>query len=122
MERVYAGFTMKSGYRVLVETRPCVLPTFKVRHPVRDIDIDSIDTGRRDLANEAHVARAPCGCEWRNPDIFIALPDPEGCPAPEHSRRSVDLSLHPVGMILEKRVRRLDSIRRDAFETGDVHK
>ena len=46
-------------YRVVIEAGPGVLPSVKVRHPVRNVDVDPIDSRARDLPHPLHVNLAP---------------------------------------------------------------
>jgi len=53
--RIQPGFFAECLNRAIIKTRPGVFPAFKVGHPVRNIDINSIDSRRGDLSNALHV-------------------------------------------------------------------
>jgi hypothetical protein len=58
------------------------------------------------------------GCD---PDVLVALTNPEGCAAAEHRRIPGNLPLQPVGVIFRHTVLCGCSVSRDAFGAGNVH-
>src|SRR4051794_7273152 len=97
--RVQSTLLLERRDRVVVKTGPRLFPTFEMRHPVRNIDIDPINPSLRDLPHTLHVDLAPLACVWADPDILIAFPDPECRAASENCRLPSDLSLQPVRMV-----------------------
>src|SRR5437899_8751471 len=80
-------------YRLVIEAGPSVFPSVKVRHPVRNVDIDPIDSRARDLPHPLHVDLAPLAGIRRHPNVFIALPDPKRRTPAEDSGLPGDLPL-----------------------------
>src|SRR5581483_10743051 len=93
-----AGLLAKCLNRVVVEARPGVFPAFEVRHPIRNIDIDPIDSGARNLPDPLHVDLAPGRSIGADPDIFVTLSYPEWSSPAENCRLAGDLSLQPIRM------------------------
>ena len=91
-----------------------------MRHPVRDVDIDSIDACGRDLPDAFHVNLAPLGRKRTDPHVLVALGDPERRASAKNCGLSGDLALQPVRMILGKRMRRLIRVSGDALQARDV--
>ena len=118
---IEAGLPAEGLHGVVVEARPRVLPAIEVRHPVRDVHVDAIDTRRGDLAHPRHVLLAPGRGVRRDPDVLVALSDPEGRAAGEDGGFAAALALEPVRMILGQRVRVAVGVLRDALGPGDVH-
>src|SRR5205807_9897283 len=108
-------------YRVVIEAGPSVLPSIKVRDPVRDVDVDPIDSRARDLPHALHVSLAPLAGIRTHPYVFIAFPDPKRRAPAEDCRLARDLPLQPVRMLFRQRVRRRVRIRRYAFRARDVY-
>ena len=65
------------GNRVIVEAGPTIFPPLKMRHPVRNVHVDAIDSSGGDLPDSAHVNLAPFRRVGTNPDILVAFGDPE---------------------------------------------
>src|SRR5580704_14065107 len=68
---------------VIVEAGPGIFPAIEMRHPVGNVDVDAVDAGGGDLAHALHISFAPLGSVGTDPDILIALSDPEGGAAAE---------------------------------------
>ena len=117
---IEAGLATEGLHRVVVEARPGVLPAVEVRHPIRNVHVDAIDARRRDLTHPLHVLLTPGRGVWGDPDILVALPDPEGGAAGEDGGFASELALQPIGMILGQRVRAGVGVLRDALGPGDV--
>ena len=92
-----------------------------MRHPVRDVHINSVNTGGRNFTHTLHVLLAPLLCIRSDPHIFIAFPDPKRSSAGKYRGLTCDLALQPIGMIFDNRVRGLVGMCRNAFCASDVH-
>src|ERR1700694_3362836 len=92
------------SHGVVIETGPTVLPALEVRHPVWDINIDSIDPAARNLPHALHIGLPPFGGIWTHPYIFVAFRDPEGRATPKNSWIAGDFTLQPLWMILGQRM------------------
>src|SRR5439155_23445992 len=73
----------EGGDGVIVETRPTLPPSIRMRHPVRNIHVNAINAGRCDLSHPFHVDLAPFGCIGSDPDILVALANPKSRATPE---------------------------------------
>ena len=62
---------------VIVEAGPAIFPTVKMGHPIRNVYVDTIDTGSCDLPDSFHVDLAPFRGVGTDPDILVALGDPK---------------------------------------------
>ena len=118
---IEAGLPAEGLNGVVVEARPRVLPAIEVRHPIRDVHVDAIDTRRGNLAHPRHVLLAPGSGVRRDPDVLVALSDPERRATGEDGGFAAALALEPVRMILRQRVRVAVGVLRDALGPGDVH-
>src|ERR1039457_5461027 len=77
MTCVQTGLPMKLRDCIVIEAGPAIFPPGEVRHPIRDIDIDAINSRGSDLADAFHIDFAPVRCVRTDPCIFFALGDPE---------------------------------------------
>src|SRR5438445_6937318 len=91
-----------------------------MRHPVRNVNVNAVNSGGGDLANALHVLFAPGFGVRANPDVFVAFANPERSAAGEDGGLTRDFALEPIGMIFDDRVGGLFGIRSDAFSAGDV--
>ncbi len=83
----------ESCHRIVVEARPSVFPALEMRHPVRDVDVNSIDPSSGNLPHPLHVDLAPILRIRADPYILIAFSYPEGGAASKDRRLSCDLAL-----------------------------
>src|SRR5262249_25649974 len=68
-----------------------------------------------------HVDLAPLGGIRTDPNILVALGNPEGSTAAEDGRLSGEFALQPVRMIFRKSVRRLVCVCRNALCARNVN-
>src|SRR5262249_14628787 len=108
------------GNGEVVETRPSVFPAVEMRHPVRNVYIDSVNSGCGNLPDALHVSVAPRLGVGTDPDIFVTWPDPECCTRGKESRFAGDLALDPIGMVFHHGMCGFVCIRGNAFGAGDV--
>jgi len=92
-----------------------------VSHPVGNVDVDAVNSRRRDLPDPFHVRFSPLRRIRSDPHIFISLDDPKRGAAAKDCGLAGALTLQPVGMILRERVGCVVRIRGDAFRPSDVH-
>src|SRR5207245_7466866 len=95
-------------------------PSVEVGHPVRNVHVQSVDTGCRNLPDSLHIGLAPVRCIWADPYVFIPWLDPEGCTRMEHRRFARNLPLHPLRMIFHHSVSGLVSIWGNTLRSGHV--
>ena len=117
--RVEARLLAEGGDGGVVEAGPRVFPAGEVRHPVRNVDVDAVDTSGCDLAHALHVKLAPCGRVGGYPHILFAFGDPESGVGAENSGLSRDLALQPARMIFREGMRAV-GVLRNTFGSGDV--
>src|SRR5262249_12651932 len=102
--RIQPCLLAERGDRVVVKARPRIFPAIEVRHPIGNVDVDPIYPGLGDLTDPLHVDLPPLRSIRTNPDILVALSNPE-CRSPSENRRlSRKLPLQPIRMFLRERV------------------
>src|SRR2546426_12820126 len=114
-------FPYTTLFRSIVETRPTVLPSIKMRHPVRNIHVNAINAGRCDLSHPFHVDLAPFGCIGSDPDILVALANPKSRATPEGRGLPGYFALQPPRMVFAHGVWGILGICRNTFSTSDVN-
>ena len=112
---IQSGLLFESGDRVIIKAGPTVFPAFEMCHPIGNIHVNPVNSRGRNLTDLVHVDFAPLSGVGTDPHVFVSLGDPEGSAAAEDSGFACDLSLHPVGMIFEKRVLPFNCMGSDAF-------
>ncbi len=118
--RIESALLLECRDRIVIEAGPRVFPAVEVSHPVRNVDINSVNSRRRNLPHALHVGLPPLGSVGTDPNILISWPDPERAAPSEDRGLAGDLALQPVGMILGQRVRHLIPMRSDALGPGNV--
>src|SRR5580704_6598344 len=119
--RVEPGLLLERRNRIVVKARPGIFPSVEMRHPIRDVDIDSVNACGRDLPHPLHISLPPLGGVRTDPDVLVAGANPEGRSPAENRGLACNFALQPIGMILRQRVSGLIAVRGDAFGTGDVN-
>src|SRR5215470_10104029 len=120
--RIQTCLFFERGYRVVVEAGPGAFPAFKVRHPVRNIHIDAINSCCSNLPHPFHINLAPFLCVRSDPYVLVPLLDPEGSSFSKNCRLSGDLALQPIRMLFGQRMCSLIRVCGDAFGASDVNK
>ena len=118
--RIESRLFFKRRHGIVIEAGPSVFPAVEVGHPVGNVDVDTVNSGRRDLPDALHVSSSPFRSIRTNPNILIAGSDPKGRAAAKDRGFTRDFALQPVGMILGYCVGDLVAMSGDAFGSGDV--
>src|SRR5205807_5508540 len=90
---VERGLLLESRDSVVIETRPGIFPAFEMRHPVRNVNVNAVDAGPRDLPHTLHVDLAPFPRIRSHPNIFVSFLDPKCGSAAKNRRLTCDLAL-----------------------------
>src|SRR5438094_8429510 len=93
---VERGLLLESRDSVVIETGPRIFPTFEMRHPVGNINVNTIDAGSRDLPKTLHVNLAPFHSVGSDPHVFVSFLDLELCSPTQNRLLSFTITLHTV--------------------------
>src|SRR5438132_5829439 len=118
--RIESRLLLESRDCIVIETRPGIFPAFEMRHPVRNVNVNAVDAGPRDLPDTFHVDLAPFPRIRSHPNIFVSFLDPKCGSAAKNRRLTCDLALQQVGMIFRHRACSFVPMTRHALRPCDV--
>ena len=120
--RVQSSFIAEGGDGGIIKAGPGIFPSVKVGHPVRNVDVDTVNARCGDLPHMLHIDFSPVHGVGANPYVFVARTDPERRARGEHSGIARKVALQPFRMIFHDGVSGGVGVRSNAFGARNVDK